>query len=75
MNDNDRIRRSNRILIAIVVLFLLYGVITRIQSGDTSLYIFGYKIDLPFTRQQTVEETVETEEETAETEDDAAVSK
>ena len=63
MNDPDRIRRSNRILIAIVVLFLLFGVIYRMQSGDNNLYLFGFKIPLPFGAQQTVEETVEESEE------------
>ena len=62
MNDRDKIRRSNRILIGIVVLFILYGIIYRIQTGDSSLYIFGYKLDLPFFHQEVVEETTETEE-------------
>ena len=64
MNDRDRIRRSNRILIGIVVLFILYGIIYRIQTGDSSLYIFGYKLDLPFFHQEVVEETTTETEET-----------
>lgn len=45
------------ILIGIVILFLLYGVFYRMQSGDSSLYIFGQKIDMPFaTQQESVEE-------------------
>ena len=69
MNDRDRIRRSNRILIGIVVLFILYGIIYRIQTGDSSLYIFGYKLDLPFFHQEVVEETTETEETETSTEE------
>lgn len=57
MNNNDKLRRSNMILIGIVILFLLYGVFYRMQSGDSSLYIFGQKIDMPFaTQQESVEE-------------------
>ena len=69
MNDRDKIRRSNRILIGIVVLFILYGIIYRIQTGDSSLYIFGYKLDLPFFHQEVVEETTETEETETSTEE------
>ena len=69
MNDRDRIRRSNRILIGIVVLFILYGIIYRVQTGDSSLYIFGYKLDLPFFHQEVVEETTETEETETSTEE------
>ncbi len=62
-NNNDRLRRSNRILIGLIILFLLYGIIYRIQTGDTDFYLFGYKIDLPFFGNQASEETVEEEEE------------
>lgn len=47
MNNNDRLRRSNFVLIGLVVLVLLYGLITRIMTGDTSLYIFGFEIIPP----------------------------
>ena len=40
-NNNDRIQRSNYILLGLVILMLLYGVIYRFMSGDDSLYIFG----------------------------------
>ena len=45
--DRDRLRRSNMVLIGLVVLMLLYGVITRLMTGDTSLYIFGIPIIAP----------------------------
>ena len=48
MRDNDKLRRSNFVLFGLVILVLLYGVITRLQTGDTSLYIFGIPISLPF---------------------------
>ena len=54
--NNDRLRRSNMVLIGLVVLMLLYGLFYRIQSGDSTLYVFGYKINLPFGTQQEVEE-------------------
>jgi cytochrome b561 len=65
--DRDRLRRSNMVLIGLVVLMLLYGVIMRVQSGDKSLYLFGFKIDLPFATQQEAEQpeaeqTIEVEE-------------
>ena len=41
MNNNDKLRRSNLVLIGLVVLVLLYGIITRMMTGDKSLYIFG----------------------------------
>ncbi len=44
MRDPDRVRRSNMILIGLVILCLLYGLIARMQSGDDSFYLFGYKI-------------------------------
>lgn len=65
--DRDRLRRSNIVLIGLVVLMLLYGLFYRMQSGDRSLYVFGFKIDLPFGTQQEVEQpeaeqTIEAEE-------------
>lgn len=44
MRDPERVRRSNMILIGIVILCLLYGIIVRMQSGDKSFYLFGFKI-------------------------------
>lgn len=44
MRDPERVRRSNIILIGLVILCLLYGLITRMQSGDDSFYLFGFKI-------------------------------
>lgn len=44
MNNNDRLRRSNMVLIGLVVLVLLYGIITRMMTGDKSLYIFGIPV-------------------------------
>jgi len=44
MRDPERIRRSNMVLIGLVILCLLYGIITRMQSGDDSFYLFGFKI-------------------------------
>ncbi len=44
MNNNDKLRRSNLVLIGLVVLVLLYGLITRIMTGDKSLYIFGIPV-------------------------------
>jgi len=44
MNNNDRLRRSNMVLIGLVVLVLLYGIITRVMTGDTSFYIFGIPV-------------------------------
>ena len=52
MRDRDRLRRSNIVLVGLVLLMLLYGVLSRAQSGDRSLYIFGFKVDLPFATQQ-----------------------
>lgn len=56
MRDPNRLRRSNIILVGLVLLMLLYGVLSRAQSGDRSLYIFGFKVDLPFASQQEVTE-------------------
>ena len=52
MNRNDKLRRSNFVLIGIVVLMLLYGVITRLITGDTSLYIFGIPVIPPKTTEE-----------------------
>ena len=43
-NNNDRLRRSNFVLIGLVILLLLYGVIYRFMSGDDSLYLFGIPV-------------------------------
>lgn len=56
MDNRDKLRRSNLVLILIVVMFLLFGVIYRIETGDQTLYLFGYEIRMPFTSSQ-VEET------------------
>ncbi len=45
MNRNDKLRRSNFILIGIVVLMLL-------MTGDTSLYIFGIPVIPPKTTEE-----------------------
>jgi hypothetical protein len=58
MRDPERIRRSNRILIALVVLMLLYGIISRMITGDTSLYIFGIPVIAP---KETQEENTNSE--------------
>lgn len=57
-NNNDRIRRSNYVLIGLVILMLLYGVIYRFMSGDNSLYLFGIPV-IPGSKQEetTQEET------------------
>jgi hypothetical protein len=65
--DRERLKRSNMVLIGLVVLMLLYGLFYRMQSGDSSLYLFGFKIDLPFATQQEAEQpeaeqTIEVEE-------------
>lgn len=44
MRDPERLKRSNMILIGIVILCLLYGLIVRIQKGDDSFYLFGFKV-------------------------------
>ena len=64
MRDNDKILRSRLILFGLVILVLLYGVITRLQSGDSSLYIFGIPINLPFGQTEDAQEN--TEEDTSE---------
>ena len=53
MRDPERTRRSNRILIILIVLCLLYGILYRMSSGDNSFYLFGFKV---FGPEQTVEE-------------------
>ena len=60
--DRERLKRSNMVLIGLIVLMLLYGLFYRIQSG-----LFGFKIDLPFATQQEAEQpeaeqTIEVEE-------------
>ena len=35
MNNNDRLRRSNMVLIGLVVLVLLYGIITRVMTFES----------------------------------------
>ena len=52
MRNSDKLQRSNFVLIGHVILFLLYGVIYRIQTGDNKLVIFGYTIELPFGQQE-----------------------
>ena len=52
MRNSDKLQRSNFVLIGLVILFLLYGVIYRIQTGDNKLVIFGYTIELPFGQQE-----------------------
>jgi len=59
MRDPERVRRSNRLLIVIVILMLLYGIINRMQSGNDSIYLFGYKI---YGTEQTSETAPEQEE-------------
>ena len=56
MDNRDKLRRSNLVLILIVVMFLLFGVIYRIETGDQTLYLFGYEIRMTFTSSQ-VDET------------------
>ena len=48
MRNSDKLHRSNMVLLILVVLMLLYGVVTRIQSGDNKMYIFGFEFELPF---------------------------
>lgn len=58
MNNNDRLRRSNFVLIGLVILMLLYGIISRMITGDTSLYIFGIPVIAP---KETQEENTNSE--------------
>ena len=58
MNGNDKLRRSNFVLIGLVILMLLYGIISRMITGDTSLYIFGIPVIAP---KETQEENTNSE--------------
>ena len=55
-NNNDRIQRSNYILLGLVILMLLYGVIYRFMSGDDSLYIFGIPVISGSNKEETTQE-------------------
>ena len=55
-NNNDRIQRSNYILLGLVILMLLYGVIYRFMSGDDSLYIFGIPVIPGSNKEETTQE-------------------
>ena len=55
-NNNDRIQRSNYILLGLVILMLLYGVIYRFMSGDESLYIFGIPVSPGSNKEETTQE-------------------
>lgn len=55
-NNNDRLRRSNFVLIGLVILLLLYGVIYRFMSGDDSLYIFGIPVIPGSNKEETTQE-------------------
>ena len=70
MRDPDKLRRSNMILIGLVILFMLYGIIYRVQTGDTTMHIFGFTFDLPFVSQQenTEQEPAEDAQEETQTE-------
>ena len=56
MQDPKRVFKSNLALVLLVLMVLLYGIVYRIRTGDNSLYLFGYKIQNPFTAKQTTEE-------------------
>lgn len=56
MNKNDKLRRSNMVLFGLVALMLLYGVIYRMQTGDNTLTVFGFTIELPFGHKEEVQE-------------------
>lgn len=73
MGGNNKLRRSNMILVGLVILFLLYGIMYRVQSGDNKLYIFGYAIDLPFGTQQEAAAAEDAAVEEVPAEQDAAV--
>lgn len=62
-NNNDRVRRSNYVLIGLVVLMLLYGIIYRYMSGDDSLYLFGIPV-IPGSNQEETTQEETTQEET-----------
>lgn len=55
-NNNDRLRRSNFVLIGLVILLLLYGVIYRFMSGDDSLYLFGIPVIPGSSQEETTQE-------------------
>ena len=55
-NNNDRIRRSNYVLIGLVILMLLYGILYRFMSGDDSLYLFGIPVIPGSNREETTQE-------------------
>ena len=55
-NNNDRIQRSNYILLGLVILMLLYGVIYRFMSGDDSIYIFGIPVIPGSNKEETTQE-------------------
>lgn len=62
-NNNDRLRRSNYVLIGLVILMLLYGIIYRYMSGDDSLYLFGIPV-IPGSNQEETTQEETTQEET-----------
>ena len=66
-NNNDRVRRSNYVLIGLVVLMLLYGIIYRYMSGDDSLYLFGIPV-IPGSNQEETNQEETTQEETTQEE-------
>ena len=55
-NNNDRIRRSNYVLIGLVILMLLYGILYRFMSGDDSLYLFGIPVIPGSSQEETTQE-------------------
>ena len=55
-NNNDRLRRSNYVLIGLVILMLLYGIIYRFMSGDDSLYLFGIPVIPGSSQEETTQE-------------------
>ena len=59
MRNSDKLRRSNMILLGLIILMLLYGIIYRVQSGDNKLYILGFEIELPFGQKQEVQDSAE----------------
>ena len=59
MHGSNNIRRSNMILLGLIILMLLYGIIYRVRSGDNKLYILGFEIELPFGQTQEVQDNAE----------------
>ena len=55
-NNNDRLRRTNYVLIGLVILMLLYGIIYRFMSGDDSLYLFGIPVIPGSSQEETTQE-------------------